>query len=734
MVITNIEPKTVTVGEPVRFVLTVQNYNSLIDDFSLAGQDLTCSNTNYDPETNLLICNEFTFDSLNKIDLYNLKKTLFVNEKPTNVSVTFKRPSVIKTIGDVKINDKSKTSISEIYTNQFTKFTFNVNDNELYDTNIPIKFRIDTYEYFPIINCTIDDKEIHEIYCYYKFDESLNGNKLQSVALGDNTETIPAINIKNPSDFTAILYINKINTFFKSYYVSSSQQDFLFIVDSAYKMNEKTIKLVPENTTNANITLKSCTINNYDNNCAKCSGILDKSGVYSINVNDVTIDRLKLYVYPELTAIKSVSNIKPSELLISSLETTFTLKVDYIVNLDKAVFSLVNYYNNNNNKYYLTKCAKVEGTNNEITCVGTIKNVGLFYVYLNGKQQSSYVRVFSSSLSKGFLISPNITKFTNINFTSTSKEITIIFDTTNNFELKTISLKGTNNSFAALDFKQKNPYSLVYYATFPVNDTYYLYINNVIQNNVSITLTNENYTSEISSISPSLVATYKNNKFTLTVDTNFGIENVGIYLIEKANNSNINKMTCKPDYSDSTKALCSFSSDIYNLYYLSVEGDYYISLGNIEFQTLTVKAKNLPIVRYGFDFSPYSIESSTEAQKVFLYFQDDASNYKNKIKFVGKETLTPTCELDSNYALICTATFTNDDKYAITIDDIYFNSFISVNKEDNTYQEDVIDDNTNIIDDDDSDSNVNYIKISSLLLLTLLLFSLLLPLTLIPTL
>jgi hypothetical protein len=180
-------------------------------------------------------------------------------------------------------------------------------------------------------------------------------------------------------------------------------------------------------------------------------------------------------------------------------------------------------------------------------------------------------------------------------------------------------------------------------------------------------------------------------------------------------------MTCKADYSDSTKASCSFSSDIYNLYYLSVEGDYYISLGNIEFQTLTVKAKNLPIVRYGFDFSPYSIEPSTEAQKVFLYFQDDASNYKNKIKLVGKETLTPTCELDSNYALICTATFTNDDKYAITIDDIYFNSFIYVNKEDNTYQEDVIDDDdTNIIDD--SDSNVNYIKISSLLLLTLLLF------------
>ncbi len=708
IVITDIEPKTVTFGETVSFVLTVQDYSSPVN-FKLADQSF--SSCSYDSETNTISCS-YQKSDFDKFDFLNSKKTLFADGKPTNVSVTFKRPSKIVA---------SYVEISNLYTNQITKFTFTVNDNELYNPNdniVRFKFQGESDSKSKlIINCTIDDEEIHNIYCYYKFDESLNGKIINFVYFGDRNLLSSSLTLNYPPDFSNIQSFLSRNSF----YASSSQQDIYFRVNSAYKMDEHSIVLVPETSSNTNITLNSCTIYDYNIINAKCSGKLDKSGLYNLYVDNNPVSGLKILVYPELPAIKSVSNIKPSELLISSLETTFTLEVDYIVNLDKAVFSLVNYYNNNN-KYYLTKCAKVEGTNNEITCVGTIKNVGLFYVYLNGKQQSSYVRVFSSSLSKGFLISPNITKFTNINFTSTSKEITIIFDTTNNFELKTISLKGTNNSFAALDFKQKNPYSLVYYATFPVNDTYYLYINNVIQNNVSITLTNENYTSEISSISPSLVATYKNNKFTLTVDTNFGIENVGIYLIEKANNSNINKMTCKPDYSDSTKALCSFSSDIYNLYYLSVEGDYYISLGNIEFQTLTVKAKNLPIVRYGFDFSPYSIESSTEAQKVFLYFQDDASNYKNKIKLVGKETLTPTCELDSNYALICTATFTNDDKYAITIDDIYFNSFISVNKEDNTYQEDVIDDNTNIIDDDDSDSNVNYIKISSLLLLTLLLF------------
>ena len=118
MVITDIEPKTVTVGETVKFTLTVQNYNSQITGFSLADQDLGC--TDYDPETNLLYCKEeFTINYLNKIDLYNLKKTLFVDSKPTNVSVTFKRPSVIKKIGNVIINDDSGT---EILTNQLNKF------------------------------------------------------------------------------------------------------------------------------------------------------------------------------------------------------------------------------------------------------------------------------------------------------------------------------------------------------------------------------------------------------------------------------------------------------------------------------------------------------------------------------------------------------------------------------------------------------------------------------------
>ena len=705
MVITDIEPKTVTVGETVKFVLTVQNYNLQTEGFSLADQSFTCST--YDPETNLLKCDDFTKNFLNKIDLYNLKKTLFVDGKPTNVSVTFKRPSVIKTLDYFYINDdymtSTSTSTSTIYTNQFTKFTFRVNDNELYNPNIVIQFKTDSNKYFSIINCTIDDEEIRDIYCYYKFDESFNGNKITSVHF-NNKDFSSSITIKNPTEFA------HITGFFRyPYYVSSSEQDVYFEVDFAYKMNEKSIKLVPENTPNGNITLKSCTI--YDNNIkrAKCSGILNKSGAYVVYIGDTT-ENQRLFVYPELPAIRSVSKIKPSNLLISSLETTFTLEVDYIVNLDKAVFSLVNEYNNNN-KYYLTKCAKVEGTNNEITCVGTIKNVGFFYVYLNGLIQSANVRVFSSYLSKAFHISPNLTKFTNISFASTSNDITIMFDSTNDFESKTITLKGTNNSFATLDLTYKSSYSLKYYATFPVNDTYYLYINNVKQNNVSITLTTENYTSEISSISPSLVAIDRRSEFTLTVDTNFGIENVGIYLIQKTDNSNIKKMECKADSSDSTKALCTC--------YLYVEGDYYVSSGNKDFQTLSVKAKSLPINLY--DFSPYSIESSTEAQKVFLYFIADASNYKDKIKFAGNETLTTTCELDSKYALICSATFTNDDKYAITIDDIYFNSFIYVNKEDNTYQEDVIDDDdTNIIDD--SDSNVNYIKISSLLLLTLLLF------------
>ena len=154
MVITDIEPKTVTVGETVKFVLTVQNYNLQTEGFSLADQSFTCST--YDPETNLLKCDDFTKNFLNKIDLYNLKKTLFVDGKPTNVSVTFKRPSVIKTLDYFYINDdymtSTSTSTSTIYTNQFTKFTFRVNDNELYNPNIVIQFKTDSNKYYILIN------------------------------------------------------------------------------------------------------------------------------------------------------------------------------------------------------------------------------------------------------------------------------------------------------------------------------------------------------------------------------------------------------------------------------------------------------------------------------------------------------------------------------------------------------------------------------------------------------
>ena len=115
MVITDIEPKTVTVGETVKFVLTVQNYNLQTEGFSLADQSFTCST--YDPETNLLKCDDFTKNYLNKIDLYNLKKTLFVDGKPTNVSVTFKRPSVIESSDYFYINNYIYVTSSSTSTN-----------------------------------------------------------------------------------------------------------------------------------------------------------------------------------------------------------------------------------------------------------------------------------------------------------------------------------------------------------------------------------------------------------------------------------------------------------------------------------------------------------------------------------------------------------------------------------------------------------------------------------------
>ena len=211
-------------------------------------------------------------------------------------------------------------------------------------------------------------------------------------------------------------------------------------------MNDNKIVLVPE-TNNSNITLNSCTLYEDVIEQAKCSGTLNTIDAYYIYINESNTNH-KLYVYPEPTSINEVYDIEPNRLSISSSATTFTLVVDYIVNLNNEVLTLVDEYNSDN-KVYLKKCSK-ENANNNITCIGTVTEAGYYYVYLNGLKQDTYVNAYSSFLTKALYIEPNVIKFESATKT---EYIEIFFDSNNNQYQKSITLKGNNNNKAIVKYE-----------------------------------------------------------------------------------------------------------------------------------------------------------------------------------------------------------------------------------------------------------------------------------------
>ena len=679
--VTNIEPKTVTLGEEnVNFTLTVQDYDStkyyrfyLANDGDESKNNLYCSSST----STTLKCTAKNIRLYYKEDLNNLTKTLFLDNENTNLAVTIEKPKSLKLLDFYT---------DEIYSYGVSSFYFNVNLNELYKSDISIKFGD-----LPITNCSLDEDSISYINCYYEFPESSKGQILKLNF--DGKDTNYSINIIAAKEFSNI---TKLDT--KNYYISSSEQDVYFKVDSSYKMNEHKFKLVPENSTNENINLSNCKNYGYGIRYGKCSGILNKIDAYYVYVDNKNTN-LKLFVYPVPTAITRVYDIDPYKLLISSSATTFNLEVDYIVNLDKAVFTLVDEYDDTN-KVYLTKCKKVDNSVYEITCEGTIKNAGKYYVYLNGINQKEYVRALSSSLSKALDVEPKLKKFDELNIES---DITIYFDSMRDFSSKKIALKGNENNEATLKISDKYSTTVNYKATFPAVDTYYVYIEDVKQD-VSILVTNEKFTSTVTAISPTLVSSGESITFTLTVDTNLGVDKSSFIFIKNTDNSYNynNNLYCKADSSDKTKAICSG--------YIENEGEYYVSFSNgTEFKNVIVTAKNIPLLN---SFSPISISPSSKEQTITLTFSDNISSFGDKVKFiVGTETVETKCTVDSNYVLKCSAVFNNEDDYLITIDGVNTGKFINVNEEDNINEE-----------EEKKKNSVNYLKISSLLLALLLLF------------
>ena len=651
--VTNIESSNVILGEKATFNLTVQNYYySLFNTFYLGDNDikdqisLSCNLINY----TFLKCEADL--NINKLEyLKNLTKILYTIDKvDTNKTVTINKPSILK------LNDFKK-SYNKYYSFGVSSFYFIVNYNELYNSSISIKFGD-----ISITNCK-KNETFNYINCIHEFPENHNNQTLKLIFNG--VETNYSITIYAPPEFKYIEKLNK-NTF----YVSSTEQEIYFVVDSSYKMNENKIVLVPESPGNSNITLFSCSYYNDRINDAKCSVLLNTIDAYFVYVNDEKKTNLLIYVYPEQTMITKVNNINPNNITISSLPYIFILNVDYVVNLDKAVFTLVDEYNDTN-KIYLTKCSKLDDLN--INCLAKVKNTGNYYLYLNGIKQDEEinVNVYSLSLTKAVKIEPNLIKFES----ESKKYIKIYFDSIYNYSSKNITLKG-NNTESILEFYRTYSNFIEFSTIFPATDKYYVYIDNEKQNE-SIEVTNKNYTSNVTSISPNIITFGISYTFILTVDTNIGINYIELYKKNFIGTDYI-FLDCEPDSLNETKAICNAQ-----IYY---EGDYKLMLNNTKIENINVSVKNVPkLVK----FFPFSFSPSSNSQNVIFYFENDVSNYVDNVTFVGAETLTPTCELNSNYVLNCSTVFNKEDKYYLYLDDVNIGRFINVNEKDNIIEEEI---------------------------------------------
>ena len=401
---------------------------------------------------------------------------------------------------------------------------------------------------------------------------------------------------------------------------------------------------------NSNITL---TCPKYsEGNKAYCDGIIDKIGVYYIFVDDKNTTH-KIIVYPI-----------PSEILDGNLhyssDTNFILFIAHNIKY-RNVFTLINEFNNNNNvylncklKYYSTGIGTTE-----YNCTANLTNAGRYYLYSNGVKQKIYIDNPNSYLTKALYIKPNL-----ILFDSESMYVSIFFDSFFDSSSTNVKLKGANN-IANLEFSHSYGLEAEFRVQFPAPDTYYVYIDNEKQN-VSITVINELKIPKIISIFPNIVDFSSEITFDLTVDSNYGIELVNIWL--QNYDTGFSKLYCNADSLDKTKAICSS--------YHHKEGNNYINIRDVDYKNLNVTVKKNVPMKY--NYFPHSVNASTNSQSIVFNFQNDTSNYVNKISFVGIETIQPTCEAMSSVTLNCSAVFNKVGKYYFTIDGVYNGDIIYV--------------------------------------------------------
>lgn len=672
-----IEPKEITLGEKKSFALNVSKLGSNEINFSFDLKDIYNNKIFYlncHTVSNILLnCDEIEIliNEHKQVLLYP-ELSLYNGDEKTNLSVKILEPKEFNVL---------RSNNDTLYNYGISIIEFVVNYNKKYNSSY-----IFTLGNNFINNCSINEDNVNLLVCYHEIQTSK-----ENINLKLNEYDYISFDIKSPEEkFSKIEKMEK-----STYFINEFEQDVYFIVDSSYKMSESKIALISESS--EKINLSNCIYYSFDLKHAKCTGYLNRINNYEVYVNDSKSGK-KISVLKTPNFISKIEQINPNKIALDE-KAKFILDVDYVVNINNAIITLENEYFTFEETVNLKDCVKIEDSNNQIECVGNVTNAGLYYVYLNGINQKQTVIAYSSTLTKALKIEPEIIRFTSTqieNFLIIFDSIENIYDT--NFTLRPFD-KHEDSFPVELTLVNRSCYIKAnFQAVFYSEGIYFLFLNETKQEFVSVYVTRNNFTSKILEISPVSIASSFCGFFRLKVDNNTGISVVKIYMKNTNSNEKI-YLKCKEDLLNWDYAQCEFEDKL-------KIGFYSIFLNGSVQENLSVNSRDMPELLY---FFPMSILPSSSKQNISLVFNEDVVDYKMKINFVDENNnVKASCdEVDVNYIVNCSAAFEKEGNYYIFVDDVNYGKFLIVNNEEDFFE-------TN-----DNDSNL--IKIS-IFLFCLILF------------
>ena len=505
------------------------------------------------------------------------------------------------------------------------------------------------------LSCLMDD-ETNNLNCPVKFPVADVGE--HNITLNDEDTGI-VFNVEHPDSFSTIFYA------YGTYYNTSVRQSFELKVDYTYNIEIAKINLVKDN--NVNESLSDCEKGKNEDYII-CYGTLIEPGLYVFYVNSKLQQQngtnVSIIVYSDPFEIGSINDIDPSEMLINDLNQTFTITVDFSVNIENSVIYLLE--QTTNKKIKLGNCIDDALDDITIYCYGIVNSPGVYSVILNGVEQDVTVYVYDVSLSYAFSITPQIVKW---NPPSFETYVTIKFDSNIAHTTKSIQLRPSNSNFRNAEMtieKRLNYVYIQYLVEFYNEDTYNLYIDDEQQEGVSITVTSESLTSKILSIYPNKVITDDYVYYIIEVDKILGIDQVNLQLVRDTSNDPDNSL-----YYEYTFDNCKNINDTFVKCrgYTKYKGDYNILIDGVIQEGLTINSKDYPSIT---SRVPKHARNSTYKQSLTLIFERNISEYRNNITLVSEYyKFNAFCRVvneTSDKRIICSFRIYNEGTYQICID------------------------------------------------------------------